>query len=64
MKLKHRVIAAILVVITCSSIFTLGVSAKKFAKPINTNIGFLTQYEYEENNPSWLRTSASALMNP
>ncbi|MBO5856833.1 MAG: cadherin-like beta sandwich domain-containing protein [Clostridia bacterium] len=55
MKLKHRVIAAILVVITCSSIFTLGVSAKKFAKPINTNIGFLTQYEYEENNPSWLR---------
>ncbi len=55
MKLRYRVIAAVLAVITCSSIFTLSVSAKKFAKPINTNIGFLTQYEYEENNPSWLR---------
>ena len=49
MKLTHRILAAILAVITCSSVFTLGVSAKKFAKPINTNIGFLTQYEYEEN---------------
>ncbi len=55
MKLKHRVIAAILAVITCSSIFTLSVSAKKFAKQINTNLGISTQYAYEENNPSWLR---------
>lgn len=55
MKLKHRVIAAILAVITCSSIFTLSVSAKKFAKQINTNLGVSTQYAYEENNPSWLR---------
>ena len=55
MKLKHRVIAAVLAVITCSSIFTLSVSAKKFAKQINTNLGVSTQYAYEENNPSWLR---------
>lgn len=55
MKLKHRVIAAILAVITCSSIFTLSVSAKKFAKQINTNLGISTQYAYENNNPSWLR---------
>lgn len=55
MKLKHRVIAAILAVITCSSVLTLSASAKKFAKQINTNLGVSTQYAYEENNPSWLR---------
>ncbi len=55
MKLRYRVIAAILAVVTCSSIFTLSVSAKKFAKQINTNLGVSTQYAYEENNPSWLR---------
>lgn len=55
MKLRYRIIAAILAVITCSSIFTLSVSAKKFAKQINTNLGVSTQYAYEENNPSWLR---------
>lgn len=55
MKLKHRVIAAILAVITCSSVFTLSASAKKFAKQINTNLGISTQYAYDENNPSWLR---------
>lgn len=55
MKLRYRIIAAILAVITCSSIFTLSVSAKKFAKQINTNLGISTQYAYEENNPSWLR---------
>ena len=55
MKLTHRILAAILAIITCSSVLSLSVSAKKFAKPINTNIGFLTQYEYETNNPSWLR---------
>jgi len=55
MRLRYRVIAAVLAVITCSSVFTLGVSAKKFAKQINTNLGISTQYAYEENNPSWLR---------
>lgn len=55
MKLRHRVIAAILALITCSSVLTLSVSAKKFAKQINTNLGVSTQYAYEENNPSWLR---------
>ena len=55
MKLRYRVMAAVLAVITCSSVFTLGVSAKKFAKQINTNLGISTQYAYEENNPSWLR---------
>ena len=55
MKLKHRIIAAILVVASCFSIFTVTASAKKFAKKINTNIGVSTQYAYENNNPSWLR---------
>ena len=55
MKLTHRVLAAALALATCFSVFTVTASAKKFAKPINTNIGFLTQYEYESNNPSWLR---------
>ena len=55
MRLRYRVIAAVLAVITFSSILTSGVSAKKFAKQINTNLGISTQYAYEENNPSWLR---------
>ncbi|MBE6747936.1 MAG: cadherin-like beta sandwich domain-containing protein [Ruminococcaceae bacterium] len=55
MKLKYRVIAGLLAVITCFSVLTVSVSAKKFAKNIDTNVGFLTQYAYEENDPSWLR---------
>ena len=55
MKLKYRVIAGLLAVITCFSVLTISVSAKKFAKSIDTNLGFLTQYVYEENDPSWLR---------
>ena len=55
MKLTHRVIAAVLALICGFSVFTVSASAKKFAKQINTNLGFLTQYEYEENDPSWLR---------
>ena len=55
MKLTHRVLAAALALATCFSVFTVTASAKKFAKKINTNLGVQTQYEYEENNPSWLR---------
>ena len=55
MKLTHRIFAALLAVITTLSCFTVIASAKKFAKKINTNLGVKTQYEYEANNPSWLR---------
>ena len=55
MKLKYRVLAAVLALATCFSVFTVTASAKKFAKRINTNIGVSTQYAYETNNPSWLR---------
>jgi hypothetical protein len=55
MKLTHRVLAAALALATCFSVFTVTASAKKFAKKINTNLGVQTQYEYESNNPSWLR---------
>lgn len=55
MKLTHRIFAAFLAVITTLSCFTVIASAKKFAKKINTNLGVKTQYEYEANNPSWLR---------
>ena len=55
MKLTHRVLAAALALATCFSLFTVTASAKKFAKKINTNLGVKTQYEYEANNPSWLR---------
>ena len=55
MKLTHRVLAAILATVTFFSIFTVTASAKKFAKKINTNLGYSTQYAYEENDPTWLR---------
>ena len=55
MKLTHRIFATLLAVITTLSCFTVFASAKKFAKSIDTNIGYLTQYVYEENDPSWLR---------
>ena len=55
MKLTHRILAAVLALATCFSLFTVTASAKKFAKKINTNLGVKTQYEYEANNPSWLR---------
>ena len=55
MKLTHRCLAALLVVATTFSYFSVFASAKKFAAQINTNIGVKTQYAYENNNPSWLR---------
>lgn len=55
MKSTHRILAAVLALATCFSLFTVTASAKKFAKKINTNLGVKTQYEYEANNPSWLR---------
>ncbi len=55
MKSTPRILAALLALTTTFSCFTIVASAKKFAKPINTNLGVKTQYEYEANNPSWLR---------
>ena len=55
MKLTHRCLAALLLVATTFSFFSVFASAKKFAAQINTNIGVKTQYAYENNNPSWLR---------
>ena len=55
MKLTHRIFAALLAIITTLSCLTVIASAKKFAKKVNTNLGVKTQYEYETNNPSWLR---------
>ncbi len=55
MKLSQRLVALFLATFTCFSTFVIPVSAKKFAKKINTNLGVSTQYAYDENNPSWLR---------
>lgn len=55
MKLTHRILAGFLAVLVMASTVVVSASAKKFAKKVNTNLGVKTQYEYEENNPSWLR---------
>jgi len=55
MKLTHRILAGFLAVLVMASTVIVSASAKKFAKKVNTNLGVKTQYEYEENNPSWLR---------
>lgn len=55
MKFTHRILAAFLVAVTTCSCFVASASAKKFAKKVNTNLGVQTQYEYEANDPSWLR---------
>ena len=55
MKLTHRILAGFLAVLVMASTVVVSASAKKFAKKVNTNLGVKTQYEYEANNPSWLR---------
>lgn len=55
MKFTHRILAGFLAVLVMASTVIVSASAKKFAKKVNTNLGVKTQYEYEENNPSWLR---------
>ncbi len=56
MKRFTKIIASIIVAITCVTVLCPSAFAREFAPTIDaTNIGVNTQYKYEENDPSWLR---------
>lgn len=60
-KPEKRVLLQLISVIICTvivigSLSPVSFAAKKFAPVINSNnIGVTTQYQYSQNNPSWLR---------